>query len=37
VAKRALGVKRANLLDPEDYDGKLEVMTFCKALDLGMN
>ncbi len=31
------GVKRANLPDPEDYDDKLEAMTVCATLELGLN
>jgi hypothetical protein len=30
-------VKRANLPDPEDYDAKLEAITVCQTLELGMN
>ncbi len=37
AAERALTAKRANLPDPEDYDAKLEAMTVCLALELGMN
>ncbi len=36
-AERALGVKRANLPDPEEYEDKLEAMTVCQALELGLN
>jgi hypothetical protein len=37
VVERAYGVKRANLPDPEDYAIKLETMTICQALEMGMN
>ncbi len=36
-AERSLGVKRANLPDPEDYEDKLEAMSVCEALELGLN
>ena len=36
-AKRSKGVTRANLPDPEDYDDKLEAMTVCATLELGLN
>jgi hypothetical protein len=36
-AKRSLGVKRAKLLDPEDYDDKMEDMSVFKTLELVMN
>jgi len=35
VPKRALGVRRANLPDPDDYADKLEAMTVCQSLELG--
>ncbi len=35
--ERVEGVRRANLPDPDDYDEKLEAMTACEALELGMN
>jgi hypothetical protein len=35
-AERSLGVKCANLLDPEDYEDKLEAMSVCEALELGL-
>ena len=34
---KSLGFKRANLLDPEDYEEKLEALSVCEALELGMN
>ncbi len=37
AAERERGVKRANLPDPKDFDAKLEAMTVCQALELGMN
>jgi hypothetical protein len=37
VTERAHGLQRANLLDPKDYDAKLEVMSVCHAMELGMN
>ena len=37
VTQRALGVKRASLKDSEDYDAKLEAMSACQTLELGMN
>ena len=36
-AERSKGVRRANLPDPEDYDEKLEAMTVCATLEMGMN
>jgi len=36
-AERSKGVKRANLPDPEDYDDKLEAMTVCATLKMGLN
>ena len=30
-------MKRANLPDPEDYEDKLEAMSVCEALELGLN
>ena len=36
-AERSLGVKRANFRDPEDYEDKLEAMSVCEALKLGLN
>ncbi len=36
-AERSKGVRRANLSDPEDYDDKLEAMTVCTTLELGIN
>ena len=35
--KRALGVRRANLLDLDDYADRLEPMTVCHSLELGLN
>jgi hypothetical protein len=35
--ERALGVKRANLPDPENYEDKLEAMSVCESLELGLN
>jgi hypothetical protein len=32
----AHGVERAILPDPEDYDAKLEAMTICQILELGI-
>ena len=37
AAERALGVKRANLPDPEDYEDKLKAMSVCESLELGLN
>jgi hypothetical protein len=37
MPERALGVKRANLLDPDKYADKLEAMTVCHALELRLN
>ena len=37
TAERALGVKRANLPDPEEFEDKLEAMTVCQSLELGLN
>jgi hypothetical protein len=37
TAERALGVKWANLRDPEEFEDKLETMTVCHALELGLN
>ncbi len=37
AVERAPGVKRANLPSPEDDDPKLEAMTVCEALELGIN
>ena len=37
VAERMPGVKRANLPDPDDRAEKLEAMTVCQTLELGMN
>ncbi len=34
-AERSHGVKRANLLDPEEFENKMEAMTVCRALELG--
>jgi hypothetical protein len=36
-AERSLGVKHANLPDLEDYENKLDAMSVCKALELGLN
>ena len=36
-AERSKGVRRANLPDPEDYDEKLEAMSVCSTLELGLN
>ncbi len=36
-AERSKGVTRSNLPDPEDYDEKLEAMTVCETLELGLN
>jgi len=36
-AERALGVKRANLPDPEDLEDKLEAMSVCESFELGLN
>ena len=36
-AERSKGVRRSNLPDPEDYDEKLEAMTVCETLELGLN
>jgi hypothetical protein len=37
VSERALGVRRANQPDPDDFADKLEAMIVCKALKLGLN
>jgi hypothetical protein len=37
VPERALGVRRANLLDPGNYADKLEAMIVCHSLELGLN
>ncbi len=37
AAKGSHGAKRANLPDPEEFEDKLEAMTVCQALELGMN
>jgi hypothetical protein len=37
AAERSLGVKRANLPDPEESEDKLKTMTVCQVLDLGLN
>jgi len=31
------GVRRASLSEPDNYDEKLESMTYCKAVELGLN
>jgi hypothetical protein len=36
-AERKEGVKRANLLDLDDYTEKLSAMTSCEALELGLD
>ena len=36
-AERSLGVKRANLPNPEDYEDMLEAMSVCDALELDLN
>ena len=35
--ERSLGVERANLSDPEDYEDKQEAMSVCEALEFGLN
>ena len=35
-AERSKGGKRASLPDPEDYDDKLEAMSVCATLELGL-
>ena len=37
VAGRAHGVTRANLPDPEEYAEKMETLTVCQAMEMGMN
>ena len=37
VPERALGVKRANMPDTDDYADKLEAMTVCQSLEFGLN
>ena len=35
--ERALGVKRANLPDHDDYADRLEAMTISQSLEVGLN
>ncbi len=35
--ERALGVRRANLPDPDDYADRLKAMKNCQSLELGLN
>ena len=37
AAERALGVKRSNLPDPDDFEERLEAMTVREVLELGLN
>ena len=37
AAERSLGIKRANLPDPDDHKEVMEAMTVCQTLELGMN
>ena len=37
AAERALGVRRTNLPDPNDFEERLEAMTVREVLELGLN
>ncbi len=37
LVERALGVKRSNLPDPDDFEESLETMRVREVLELGLN